>query len=162
MKSLMLRRYNKIINGLEGFTMNVKIKVLAQGCLPVAKTKDSACYDCYANIYDELQITPFETIKIPLGFKLELPKYAYATIKPRSGLTLGGLVAHIGTIDSDYRGELSATITNFSTEKKFVMPRERICQIGFQLKPRVDFEEVAELSETERGENGYGSTGLFE
>lgn len=142
--------------------MNVKIKVLAQGCLPVAKTEGSACYDCYANIYSELSLAPFETITIPLGFKLELPKYAYATIKPRSGLTLQGLVAHIGTIDSDYRGEVKATVTNFGTVRQYIEPRERICQIGFQLKPRVDFEEVTELSETERGENGFGSTGIFE
>ena len=141
--------------------MKVKIKLIDGGKMPEYKTEGAACADCYARL-----ATPF--IKIPkgattlinLGFALELPKGYEAVIRPRSGLSKKGIVIAIGTIDADYRGEVMACLTNNTDGEFEIKNLDRICQMKIQKSERFKFVTVNELSETERGENGWGSTGV--
>lgn len=140
--------------------MKIKVKLVDGGKMPEYKTAEASCADCYARL-----ATPFITIPngattlINLGFAVELPKGYEMVVRPRSGLSSKGIVAAYGTVDSDYRGEVKACITNLSGGDFDIKNLERICQIKIQPTERHDFLEVDELSETERGENGFGSTG---
>ena len=128
--------------------------------MPEYKTAGAACADCYARL-----VRPFITIPnkattlINLGFAIELPEGYEAVIRPRSGLSKMGIVVATGTIDADFRGEVKACITNNTGGDFDIKNLERICQMKIQKAERFEFEAVDELSETERGENGFGSTG---
>ena len=140
--------------------MKIKVKLVDGGKMPEYKTAGASCADCYARL-----VTPFVTIPkgattlISLGFAVELPKGYEMVVRPRSGLSSKGIVAAYGTVDSDYRGEVKACITNLSGGDFDIKNLERICQMKIQKAERFEFEAVDELSETERGENGFGSTG---
>lgn len=139
--------------------MKVKIKLIDGGKMPVYKTKGASCCDCYARL-----ATPFITIPkgarvlINLGFCIELPQGYEAVIRPRSGLSEKIDIVE-GTIDSDYRGEVKCRFVNSSGGDYDVKNLERICQMKIQRAEQFEFEQVAELSETMRGEGGFGSTG---
>lgn len=137
--------------------MNIKIKLLNNGKLPIKKTEGAACYDCYSN--EEIEIKGGQTKIIKLGFALELPSGYYAEIRGRSGLSASGILCHIGTIDEDYRGEVGAIITNLNPAAKLFNKGERICQMMIKPILETDFVETDELSETKRGLGGFGSTG---
>lgn len=147
--------------------MQVKIKLVSGGILPKIKTYGASCVDCYARLNQcdelndegELEIKPHETKLIPLGFCVELPIGYEMQIRPRSGLSCKGLVTELGTIDSDYRGEVGAIMNNRSNYPMFIMNGDRICQASVQQSEKVDFLEVEELTDTERGTGGFGSTG---
>lgn len=139
--------------------MNVKIKIIENGKMPEFKTDGAACADCYARCEDEIIITPCTRELVPLGFAIELPKGYEAQIRPRSGLTSKEIDNGFGTVDCDCRGEVKACVMNNSNKKFIVHNGDRICQIAIREVPKISFEEVEELSETERGTDGFGSTG---
>ena len=138
--------------------MKVKIKKINDGKIPEYKTPGSAGADCYSRIMR--QVHPKEIIRIPLGFAVEIPEGYEMQIRPRSGLTSRGIFSQLGTIDSDYRGEVNAVITNNSNEDFMIEKYSRICQIVLVPIEKAEFEIVDNLSNTERGSNGFGSTGI--
>jgi dUTP pyrophosphatase len=140
--------------------MKIKIKLIEGGKLPEFKTDGAVCADCYARIGTEyINIPANSRCLVNLGFALELPKGCEALIRPRSGLSRLGVDVALGTIDFDYRGEIKACIINNTIGAIAINNGERICQIAIREVPDVRLEVVDELSETERGENGFGSTG---
>lgn len=142
----------------------VKFKLIKEGKLPQYKTEGAACCDCYARLDSEsgsfVIIAPRERVLIPLGFAMALPQGYEAVIRPRSGLMKKGIDQQIGTIDCDYRGEVSACLVNNTNEPYVVYDGERICQMKIQKAERFIFEVCDSLNKTERGEGGFGSTGL--
>lgn len=142
--------------------MTVKIINKSNNPLPEYKTKYSAGVDLRAYLPEgAINLGPMERKLIPTGIYIELPEGYEATIRPRSGLSLKeGLVAILGTIDSDYRGELGIILINLSNEMKTINNGDRIAQLVISEVTKVDFEEVDQLSETERGEGGFGHTGV--
>lgn len=139
--------------------MNVKIKIIENGKMPEFKTDGAVCADCYARCEDEIIVPPHSRKLVPLGFAIELPKGYEAQLRPRSGLTSKQIDNGFGTIDFDYRGEVKACLINNSYEKFVVNNGDRICQIAIREVPKISFEQVEELSVTERGTDGFGSTG---
>lgn len=141
--------------------MNFKIKLVDGGKLPVFKHDGDACADCYARIPNgNMFIHQGGRALIPLGFALGLDKGWEAQIRPRSGLSSKGIDVSFGTVDSGYRAEIMACVKNNSGSGFYVSDGDRICQIAVREVPKVCFEQVSELDETERGENGFGSTGI--
>lgn len=137
--------------------MKVKIKQVDDGKLPAYKRDGDVCMDCYARVF---AIVPaFTRMLIPLGFKLELPCDYEAVIRPRSGLSKEGIDISVGTIDTNYRGEVMACVCNTLDEDFRIEEGDRICQLAIRKTPMIEWEIVDELSETERGANGFGSSG---
>lgn len=137
--------------------IDVNIKLLEDGIIPVYKTEGSAGADCFSRV--DAVIKPHETKVIPLGFAVEIPNGYEMQIRPRSGLATKGKQAIFGTIDSDYRGEVGAIIYNSSDEEFVVKKGDRIAQCLIAPVIIASFNAVNELSETERGNSGFGSTG---
>ena len=135
------------------------IKRFENGKVPEYKTKGASCADCYARIESNVVIDPMKNAIIPLGFALELPEGYEAEIRPRSGFARKMIFSVQGTIDSDYRGECMVNIVNLSDKAFTIEPNERICQMKITPSFQYRFNEVIELSETERGSGGFGSTG---
>ena len=140
--------------------MNIKIKRIKNGILPQYETEGSSGADCFARIDEVIRLLPNERKTIPLGFAVEIPEGYEMQIRPRSGLTSHGILSQFGTIDSDYRGEVNAVIINNSNEDFMIEKYSRICQIVLAPVEKADWNEVDELSKTERGIGGFGSTGL--
>lgn len=143
--------------------IDVKIKLLEGGKMPEYKTDGAACADCYVNLAaDEINIPPLSSALIGLGFALEIPEGYEVVIEPRSSFAhkYKGLVIH-GEIDFDYRGQLMANTFNLNPAAPLKIKNgERICQIKILPVLHINFEEVSELSETKRGEGGFGHTGV--
>lgn len=141
--------------------MVVKIKTVEGGQTPEFKHSDDACADCHARIEEgKIYVKPGERALVPLGFALGLEKGWEAVIRPRSGLTSKGIDIGIGTIDAGYRSEVKACVINSSKDEFRIADGDRICQIAFRQIPSVKFMETDDLGETERGANGFGSTGI--
>ena len=146
----------------------VFFRLIGDGRVPQYKTSGAACADCYARIepykdnqeVDYIVIHPHQRALVPLGFAMALPIGYEAVIRPRSGLMKQGIDEQIGTIDSDYRGEVSACLVNNSDAPFKVRNGDRICQMKIQRAERLPFALVDELDETKRGEGGFGSTGI--
>ena len=129
--------------------------------IPTYGTLDSAGADLYALLDEELEIKPGETKIIPTGLSMAIPKGYVGLIYARSSLgTKKGLAPanKVGVIDADYRGEIKIVLYNQSQELQTIIPNERIAQIIITPYIKVNFKEVEELSETERGTGGFGST----
>ena len=140
--------------------MNIKIKLIDGGKMPEFKTEGAVCLDCYARLAMSFVSIPANSrCLVNLGFAMELPKGYEAVIRPRSGLSKEGIDIAIGTIDWDYRGEVKACLINNTIGARTINNEERICQIAIREVPEIEFEVVSELSETNRDENGFGSTG---
>jgi len=142
----------------------MKIKVInnSRHKLPEYKTEGASGLDLQANLESEnlFIIRPLERKLIPTGISLEIPQGYEAQVRPRSGLSLKvGLTAILGTIDSDYRGEIGVIAVNLSNENIIVKDGERVAQLVFQKVETVQLENTTQLSFTERGDNGFGSTG---
>lgn len=144
----------------------IKIKKLNNMAkIPTRGSEEAAGYDLYATLetgVEKIIINPHETKKIGTGLAFELPKGTFLGIFPRSGLaTKKGLrpANCIGVIDSDYRGEVIVAIHNDSNEFKEIENGERIAQAILLPYLSMQFDEVKELNETERGNGGFGSTG---
>lgn len=143
----------------------VKVNVINKGHhpLPAYATPQSAGMDLRANISQPVTLRPMERRLIPTGLYIALPQGYEAQIRPRSGLALKHGVTVLnspGTIDADYRGELMVLLVNLSAEDFVVNDGERIAQMVVARHEIVDFAEVSELDETERGAGGYGHTGV--
>lgn len=140
--------------------MELKVKLTDGAPMPRPAKPGDAGMDLTTR--EELRIYPHETVMVHTGVAIELPRGYYAAIVPRSGIASKRCLAPInspGTIDSDYRGEILVPLHNFSDVTRHVEAGERICQMIVQRHETVECIEVDELSETERGESGFGSSG---
>ena len=130
---------------------------------PTRGSEEAAGYDLYAAINETTSIPPHSTVKIGTGLSFELPTGTFGAIFARSGLaTKMGLRPSncTGVCDSDYRGEYIVAIHNDTNEEKIIEPGERIAQMVLLPYIPMAFNEVEELRDTDRGENGFCSTGL--
>ena len=142
--------------------MEVKIVNKSNHRLPEYATPGSAGMDLKANIDEPFVLKPLERQIVPTGLFIALPDGYSADIQPRSGLAAkyGVTVANSpGLCDSDYRGEIKVILINLSNENFVVNPGERIAQLVIRHFEKVEWNEVATLDETERGEGGFGHTG---
>ena len=143
---------------------NIPVKILNdKAILPTKGSEYAAGYDLYAAADKEIVIPPHTTLKIGTGLSFELPVGTFGAIFARSGLaTKKGLrpANCVGIIDADYRGEVAVALHNDGENAQIVQPQERIAQ--FILLPvfNIGFIETETLSETVRGEGGFGSTGV--
>lgn len=147
------------------FCTMIQIKVVNKGHqpLPAYATPQSAGMDLRANLDGPVILRPMERRIIPTGLHIALPAGFEAQVRPRSGLALKHGVTVLnapGTIDADYRGELGVLLINLSAEDFVINDGERIAQMVVARHETVAFSVVDELDETERGEGGYGHTGL--
>lgn len=144
--------------------MEINVKKLRDNAvIPTRGSEYAAGYDLYAAIDETVVIGPHETQKIGTGLSFELPDNTFGMIVARSGLaTKEGLrpANCSGICDSDYRGEYIIALHNDSDEIRYVEPGERIAQLILMNYVPMTFEMVEELTETERGEGGFGSTGV--
>jgi dUTP pyrophosphatase len=147
------------------FEKMIKIKVVNRGHqqLPTYATPQSAGMDLRANLDEPVTLHPLERKLIPTGLHMALPEGYEAQVRPRSGLALkhGLTVLNTpGTIDADYRGEIGVVLINLSQQDFVVNDGERIAQMVIARHEQGDFVVVEELDATERGEGGYGHTGV--
>ena len=143
----------------------VQIKVVNKGNQPLPKyqTAQSAGMDLRANIDAPVLLKPLDRKLIPTGLHIALPEGYEAQIRPRSGLAIKKGITVIntpGTIDPDYIGDVGVILVNLSNEDFVVQPGDRIAQMVINKFEQAEFEVVEELDETERGEGGYGHTGI--
>lgn len=142
--------------------MKVKIVNKSQNNIPLYSTVQSAGMDLRADLTESLVIRPLERKLIPTGLFIHLPDGYEAQIRPRSGLAINKGITVLnspGTIDADYRGEIKIILINLSQEDFVVNNGERIAQMIISSYKQVEWEEVAQLDESERGEGGFGHTG---
>ncbi|WP_326909130.1 dUTP diphosphatase [Sedimentibacter sp. MB31-C6] len=143
--------------------MKVKVIKNNQFDLPVYETKGSAGVDLQANIESSVILKPLERALVPTGLFLEIPEGYEAQVRARSGLAIKhgiSLVNGIGTIDSDYRGEIKVILINLGDKEFTINNGDRIAQMIFIKHEQADFELVEELQDTERGKGGFGHTGV--
>lgn len=129
---------------------------------PSYATPLSAGMDLKADLEVPVILGPLERAMIPTGLFIALPEGYEAQVRPRSGLAAKKGISVLnspGTVDADYRGEIRVILVNLSNEPFTVMPGERIAQMVVARHERVEWENVEVLSETARGEGGFGSTG---
>ncbi len=143
----------------------IKIKVVNRGHqqLPAYATPQSAGMDLRANLSEPITLHPMERRLISTGLHIALPEGYEAQVRPRSGLALkhGLTVLNTpGTIDADYRGEIGVVLINLSQEDFVINDGERIAQMVIARHEQGDLVVVEELDQTERGEGGYGHTGV--
>lgn len=142
--------------------MKVKIINRSNNALPAYETAHAAGLDLRAYLTEAISIAPMQRQLIPTGLFIELPIGYEAQIRPRSGLAFKNGITVLnspGTIDADYRGEIKVLLINFSDQVFVVEPGERIAQMVLAAHAQITWEEVTLLSETARGEGGYGHTG---
>lgn len=143
--------------------MEVKIVNKSRHRLPEYQTALSAGMDLKANTSEPIVLNPMQRELIPTGIYIQLPEGYEAQIRPRSGLAAkyGITVANApGTIDADYIGEIKVILVNLSKEKFVINPGERIAQMVISKYEKIEWNEVSELEKTDRGEGGFGSTGI--
>lgn len=144
--------------------VNIPVKIINdKAILPTKGSEYAAGYDLYAATDKEIVIPPHTTLKIGTGFSFELPVGTFGAIFARSGLATKKSLRPancVGIIDADYRGEVIVALHNDGENAQIVQPQERIAQ--FILLPvfNIGFIETETLSETVRGEGGFGSTGI--
>ena len=144
--------------------MNIKIINKSNHALPHYETIASAGMDLRANLIEPIMLKPLQRALIPTGLFIELEQGYEAQIRPRSGLALKKgltILNSPGTIDSDYRGEIKIIIINLSNETTVINTGERIAQMVIAKYEQATLKEVDELGETERGEGGFGHTGII-
>ncbi len=143
--------------------MQIKIINKSVHNLPNYETGASAGMDLRANISEAVTLQPLERAIIKTGLFIELPVAYEAQVRPRSGLAAKKGITVLnapGTIDADYRGEIGVILVNLSNEPFTIENGERIAQLVIAKHERAEWIEVEELSETSRGEGGFGSTGV--
>ncbi len=143
--------------------MTIKIINKSQHPLPNYETIASAGMDLRANLETAVTLNPLERAIIKTGLFIELPIGYEAQVRPRSGLAAKKGITVLnspGTVDADYRGEIGVILVNLSNETFIVENGERIAQLIIAKHERADWLEVQELTETSRGEGGFGSTGV--
>ena len=141
----------------------IKIKKLNENAIiPTYGTEFSAGADLYALPGESIAIEPHKTVMIHTGLAMEIPEGYAGLIFARSGLaSKRGLAPanKVGVIDSDYRGEIRVVLLNHSTQPQIVLPGERVAQLIITPVLTPAYEEVEELTDTDRGIGGFGSTG---
>jgi len=141
--------------------MKIKVKKLSNlAQIPAYQTEEAAGFDLHS--IDDIVIKPSERKLISTGLAFDIPAGYEIQIRPRSGLAYKHGITVLntpGTIDSDYRGEIKVLLINHSNDKFEIKVGERIAQAVIKEVIQAKFEEVEELSETKRGEKGFGSTG---
>jgi dUTP pyrophosphatase len=146
--------------------MIISIKRLesSQGLnLPSYATSQSAGMDLIAANYDDIVLKPFARTLVPTGICIDLPEGFEAQVRPRSGLAIKNGISVLnspGTIDPDYRGEISVILINLSQEDFIIKRSTRIAQLVIAKFEKVVWQEADELSTTERNKDGFGSTGI--
>jgi dUTP pyrophosphatase len=143
----------------------MKVKVVSKSGfhVPFYATELSAGMDLKASIDEPIELDSLFRAMVPTGLYIELPAGYEAQIRPRSGLAAkhGVTVCNSpGTIDADYRGEIKVILVNLSKDKFVINPGERIAQMVIAKYEKIEWEEVEQLGETERGTGGFGSTGV--
>lgn len=132
-------------------------------CIPMYANEGDAGCDGKAHIPEKVMILTGETRLIPLGIKVAIPKGYELMVRPRSGLALKHSVTILnspGCVDSSYRGEVGAIVVNHGKWPFTVCPGDRICQLVLNKVDKIQWEIVDELPASERGEGGFGSTGV--
>lgn len=143
--------------------MKIKIINKSNHELPHYETLGSAGMDLRSNISESKVLKPLERSIVGTGLFIELPVGIEAQVRPRSGLAAKKGITVLnapGTIDADYRGEIGVILVNLSNEDFTINNGERIAQLVIAKHERAEWQEVQELSSTERGEGGFGSTGV--
>lgn len=138
--------------------VEVKYKPVDNYTIPFSYSRENdACLDVFSH---EDAVIPAKGIRVvSTGMIIQLPVSYEATIRNRSGLTANGIIALPGTIDEEYRGVIRVTMLNVTDDSYIVKRGDRIAQIAVRPIPKVEMVEVEELSETNRGDQGYGSSG---
>ena len=142
----------------------IKVGITVENNVEIPKymTEGAAGIDVSANIEKEIELKPLERYLVPTGIKLEIPEGFEVQVRPRSGLAFKHGITVLntpGTIDSDYRGEIKVLLINLSNEIYKIQPNERIGQLILGKVYKLDFEIKDGLSETKRGDGGFGHTG---
>lgn len=143
--------------------MKVKIINKSKHENPAYSTLYSAGLDLRADLVEPILLKPLDRALVKTGLFIEIPEGYEAQIRPRSGLALKkGLTVlnSPGTIDSDYRGEIGVILINLSKEEVVIEDGERICQMIFAKYEHVEFVNVDHITETHRGDGGFGHTGI--
>lgn len=141
---------------------DLELKVVTDNYLPKYNSEASAGLDLYCSNEDDVTIRPDTVEKIPTGVKVEIPTGYFGAVYPRSstGVKLHLSLANtVGIIDEDYRGEIKLFMYNYGDEDIVVKNGDRLCQLVIQPYIRVNVVKVNKLSDTKRGEGGFGSTG---
>lgn len=144
-------------------TLAVKIINRSSNPLPSYATAASAGMDIRADLKEPIQLGVGERKLIPTGLFIELPVGYEAQVRPRSGLALKQGITCLnapGTIDADYRGELGIILINHSNEVQVIQPGDRIAQLVVQSVVTCNWESVSELTDSARGQGGFGHTGI--
>ena len=139
-----------------------KLSNLKDFDIPAYQSDEAAGVDLSASIEQPVKILPWEREIIPCGISISMPRGLEAQIRPRSGLAFKHGITILntpGTIDSDYRGEIKIVLINLSKKEFLIQPKDRIAQMIFSEVIQVTFKEVEDLDSTNRGIDGFGSTG---
>jgi dUTP pyrophosphatase len=143
--------------------MTIKVINKSKHDLPKYQTELSAGMDLYANIDEPITLKPLERTLVKTGLFISLPKGYEAQVRPRSGLAFKNGITVLntpGTIDADYRGEIGVILVNLSADDFTINDGDRIAQLVIAKYETAIWEEVENLDETERGEGGFGSSGV--
>jgi dUTP pyrophosphatase len=143
--------------------MQIKIINTSQHPLPNYETNASAGMDLRANLTESIILKPLERTLVKTGLFIELPIGYEAQVRPRSGLAFKKGITVLnspGTVDADYRGEIGVILVNLSNEDFVIENGERIAQLIIAKHERAEWQETIALTETSRGEGGFGSTGV--
>lgn len=144
---------------------SLKVKIINRSGhpLPAYETPSAAGMDVRAAIDSPIVLQPFDRVLVPTGLRVQLPQGYEMQLRPRSGLALRhgiSLVNTPGTVDADFRGEISVLLINLSKEPFTINPGERICQMVIGQYTKVAWQPVEEIDHTVRGDGGFGHTGL--
>ena len=143
--------------------MKIKIVNTSHHPLPEYATPMSAGLDLRANLDAPLKLQPMHRCLVPTGLRIALPQGYEAQVRPRSGLALKRGITVLnapGTIDADYRGEIGVILINLSQDSFVINDGERIAQLVIAAYEQAEFEAVESLDQTERGEGGFGHSGM--
>jgi dUTP pyrophosphatase len=143
--------------------MTVQIINKSKHQTPSYETILSAGMDLRANISESLRLKPLERVIVKTGLFIALPAGLEAQVRPRSGLAAKRGITVLnspGTVDADYRGEIGIILVNLSNEDFLIKDGERIAQLIIAKHEQITWKEVSILDKTERGEDGFGSTGV--
>lgn len=143
--------------------MKMKIINKSDHAIPEYETPASAGMDLRANISESITLQPLERAVVKTGLFLEIPVGYEAQVRPRSGLAAKKGITVLnapGTVDADYRGEIGVILVNLSKEEFTIVNGERIAQLVISSHERAEWVETEILTETTRGEGGFGSTGI--
>jgi dUTP pyrophosphatase len=144
-------------------SLSVKIVNRSTNPLPTYATAFSSGMDLRANLLEKLVLSVGERKLIPTGLYIELPQGYEAQVRPRSGLALKQGITCLnspGTIDADYRGEIGVLLINLSGQEQVIQHGDRIAQLVIQPVVQCTWETATELSDTQRGDGGFGHTGV--